>query len=176
MEMTPIEDLSREHGLLNRALLIYEEFVRRLKECNTEKLRLLYSIAIIIRLFIEDHHEKTEENYIFPILIKDTKYVGIINALIKQHEIGREITDKILQLSSKNEIDTNEKDYLIKYITLFVKMYRYHEAIEDTEVFPKLRELLSDEQYKILSEILEKEEGEEEEEKEQSEYQKYLLH
>jgi hemerythrin-like domain-containing protein len=158
MEVTPIEDLSREHGLLNRAFLIYEEFIRRLNDYNSDKMKLLQATATIIRIFIEDHHEKTEENYIFPILIKHNKNVDVVDVLIKQHNIGRIMTSKIMKLSSSSEINEITRCDLIRYMTLFIKMYRYHEAIEDTEIFPKVRELLNDDEYKKLSDILEEEE------------------
>lgn len=174
MDITPIEDLSREHGLLNRALLIYEEFIRRLNNYNIDKIKLLFTTAAIIRIFIEDYHEKSEENYIFPILLSknvNKKYVNIVDLLIKQHNIGRMITNKILKLSSSYEIDDITRSYLIRCMTSFIQMYRYHEAIEDTEIFPKMRELLSNDEYKKLSDILE-----EEDEKKLGEngYKKYL--
>lgn len=65
-EISPPEDLMREHGVLNRILLIYEECLRRLRaEGNLEPTPLAGS-AKIIRTFIEDYHEKLEEDHLFP--------------------------------------------------------------------------------------------------------------
>lgn len=152
-----IEDLMKEHGLLNRLLLIYEEIVRRLKhDIHINKKNIMDS-AYIIRYFIEDHHEKTEENYIFPLLINKNINVELVNELIKQHKISRKITDKIYLYADK--LDNNDsKQQLIKYINLFVKMYRYHESREDTIIFQEFKKLFSYKEYLELSEKLEKEE------------------
>lgn len=86
-EITPVEDLMQEHGLLNRVLLIYEEIVRRLEKNINIPSSIIFNVAQIIRKFIEDYHEKTEENYVFPLLIKNGIDVDLVNELIKQHNL-----------------------------------------------------------------------------------------
>jgi hypothetical protein len=68
-----------------------------------------------------------EETYIFPVLLKANRHVELVNELIKQHNLGRELTNKIMIFS--------EHDDMIKIIEpmkLFINMYRYHETREDT--------------------------------------------
>src|ERR1035437_2462764 len=64
-EVSPVEDLMQEHGLLNRVLLIYDTC--RLHLINKENFpaEALFNAAGIIRTFVEDYHEKQEENYLF---------------------------------------------------------------------------------------------------------------
>src|ERR1700754_2521160 len=66
-EVTPPEDLMREHGVLDRVLLIYEASIRKLS-ANEDDLDpgLITKSAEIIRDFINNYHEKSEENHVFP--------------------------------------------------------------------------------------------------------------
>src|SRR5689334_7335367 len=65
-EVSPPEDLMQEHGILNRILLIYDHC--RLKLINKESFQFeaIANSATIVRTFVEDYHEKQEENYLFP--------------------------------------------------------------------------------------------------------------
>src|SRR6516162_103252 len=54
------EDLMREHGVLNRILLIYEEAMRRIQTKEKFDPAVLTKSAGIIKSFIEDYHEKLE--------------------------------------------------------------------------------------------------------------------
>ena len=65
-EVTPTEDLMREHGLLNRILLIYDHHLRLLDSQQGFDPTVLASAADIIKRFVEDYHEKLEEDYLFP--------------------------------------------------------------------------------------------------------------
>ena len=64
-EVTPAEDLMREHGLLKRILLIYDEVDSRIVQQKEFPPEAVANSAKIIRSFIEQYHEKLEEDYIF---------------------------------------------------------------------------------------------------------------
>src|SRR5579871_6049349 len=55
------EDLMREHGLLNRVLLIYEELIRRIDADDQLPMGPFKQAVEIIKSFVEDYHEKMEE-------------------------------------------------------------------------------------------------------------------
>src|SRR5438477_825533 len=61
-EISPAEDLMREHGLLNRILLIYDEHLRRLEAKQEFDPGVLKGAAAIMRKFVGDDHEKLEED------------------------------------------------------------------------------------------------------------------
>ena len=65
-DIAPPEDLMREHGVLNRILLIYEECLQRIGGQKNLDPAPLAGSAKIIRTFIEDYHEKLEEDQLFP--------------------------------------------------------------------------------------------------------------
>src|SRR4051812_5940085 len=69
-EVTPGEDLMQEHGVLERILLVYDEVVRRIARAEAFDPALLTNAAGIVRRFVEDYHEKTEEQFVFPRLAK----------------------------------------------------------------------------------------------------------
>src|SRR5438552_2980207 len=91
-EVTPTEDLMREHGLLNRILLIYDTCKAKLVSGEQFSLGILMDSAGIIRSFIENYHEKLEEDYLFPRFEKANKLSELVAVLRKQHEAGRIIT------------------------------------------------------------------------------------
>src|SRR5215475_4739977 len=65
-EVSTNEDLMREHGVLNRILLIYDEAIRRIQAKEKFDLTVISKCASLIQKFIEDYHEKLEEDHLFP--------------------------------------------------------------------------------------------------------------
>ena len=72
-EIPLTEDLMREHGILNRILLIYEEIIKKIENDTDFLITTLNNTVNITQSFIEDYHEKLEENYVFPIFEKHKK-------------------------------------------------------------------------------------------------------
>ena len=56
----------REHGVLDRVLLIYEAAMRKFSEGEDFDPDILTNSAQIVRDFIENYHEKSEEEAVFP--------------------------------------------------------------------------------------------------------------
>src|SRR5207237_9214212 len=78
------EDLMREHGILKRVLLIYEEVIRRARAQQDFSPKVVLDSATIIRKFIEDYHEKLEEDHLFPRFRRARKLVDLVDTLQKQ--------------------------------------------------------------------------------------------
>ena len=94
-EIPLTEDLMREHGVLNRVLLIYEEIIKRISANKPFAVSTLDQAVYIIKTFIEEYHEKMEEDYLFPLFEKQHKEVRLVRTLKLQHTRGKEITGKI---------------------------------------------------------------------------------
>src|SRR4051812_43041243 len=77
-EVGAAEDLMREHGVLNRILLIYEEGLRRLRAKDEVPPDVFHKPALLVRKFVEDYHEKLEETYIFPEFEKRKKLTDLV--------------------------------------------------------------------------------------------------
>jgi hemerythrin-like domain-containing protein len=160
-EVSPSEDLMREHGVLNRILLIYDTC--RLHLINNEQfdLAVLSNSAQIIRTFIEDYHEKLEEDYLFPRFEKANLLTELVQVLRSQHKAGRILTDQIIQFGKlKSLADATESQKLIKLLNEFNGMYRPHESREDTVLFPAIRKIVSKNEYFALGEEFEDKEHE----------------
>jgi len=150
----PGEDLMREHGVLNRILLIYDEGIRRTQVRGPLPLEALRSAAGIIRKFLEEYHEKLEEEHLFPRFERAGKLAELVSVLRAQHLAGRRLTASILDLASPHAAATDTAA-LADRLGQFVRMYRPHEAREDTVLFPAFRELVSREEYERLGEQFE---------------------
>src|SRR5690242_5402143 len=72
-DIPPTEDLMREHGILRRVLLVYDEATRRLAAEDVSAVLVIASAANIVRRFVEGYHEKLEEEFVFPKLEKAAK-------------------------------------------------------------------------------------------------------
>ena len=139
VEVTATEDLMREHGILRRALLVYQEAAVRLRQdAASVPPDALEKAANLFRVFGEEYHEKQlEEVFIFPAVKKAPgAAAGYVDVLLAQHVRGREITDYLLSISQADRIASNSVEPLAKALESFVRMYEHHAAIEDTVVFP----------------------------------------
>lgn len=155
-EIPPTEDLMKEHGILNRILLIYEEIIKRINNNNYFPTSNLDKSVQIIKDFIENYHEKLEENFIFPIFEKNKKELNLIKTLRKQHQKGRELTNKLIEiLKLKKYQKSKDKKEIINLLKQFIRMYRPHEAREDTILFPQVRSLINEKEFKELGEKFE---------------------
>lgn len=160
-EVTPVEDLMREHGVLRRVLLIYEESVRRVEEGGEVPAEVIPDSADIVRRFVEDYHEKLEENEIFPRFEKAGKLVDLTKVLYSQHQAGRRLTDTIRQSSAPAELTgPQSREKLVRSIREFIRMYRPHAAREDTVLFPVFRSVVSGKEYRVLGDRFEAKEQE----------------
>ncbi len=160
-DVTPTEDLMREHGLLNRVLLIYEEAVRRLEGKQDMPPKTLAAAAGIIRHFIEDYHEKLEEDHLFPRFEKAHQLVELVKTLREQHQAGRHLTAQIERLSTLAAFkNADDRRKLSQSLDEFIRMYRPHEAREDTVLFPALRPIVSPHEFAALGEQFEDKEHE----------------
>ena len=164
-EVSPPEDLMQEHGLLNRILLIYDHCKTQLQNKEAIDVAALSGSAGIIRTFVEDYHEKQEENYLFPRFKKArlpdgqaNQLTDLVNTLLQQHRAGRNITEQIMQVTKQGNLNENDNRKLIELITAFNSMYRPHEAREDTVLFPAFRKIVSKHEYDALGEQFEKNE------------------
>jgi hemerythrin-like domain-containing protein len=158
-DVAPPEDLMREHGVLNRILLIYDEAVRRIDAKQDVSPDAIRSGADIIRTFIEEYHEKLEEDYLFPRFEKANKLAELTKVLRAQHEAGRRVTQRISQLATVQTLKNRASAASLKdALRQFTRMYRPHEAREDTVLFPALRQIVSKSEFDALGEEFEKKE------------------
>lgn len=157
-DVTPPEDLMREHGVLNRVLLIYETAMRKFADNERFDASVITQAAEIVRDFIEDYHERNEEQQIFPRFRKAGQLLNLVDVLYQQHQAGRRLTDNILKLAPQSGASGDARQPLVDTMRLFIAMYRPHEAREDTVLFPKLRSVVSANEFDAMADDFEQDE------------------
>jgi hemerythrin-like domain-containing protein len=157
-DVTPPEDLMREHGVLNRVLLIYEAAIAKFGAGQDFDPAVISGSAQIVREFIEGYHERNEEQQLFPRFRQAGQMVELVNVLYQQHQAGRRLTDTILGLVPRSGAAGDDRVRLVSEMQAFIRMYRPHESREDTELFPKLRSLVSANEFDAMAEDFENEE------------------
>jgi hemerythrin-like domain-containing protein len=140
------EELMREHGLLARVLLVYDEAVRRIDAREPIPLSALRDAASFVKSYIEEYHERVEEDFIYPRFERSGGFVTLVETLRAQHEAGRAITARIIGAVDEKSVRTD----LVGYTT----MMRAHSAREDTVLFPALHRTLSARDLRKLARVL----------------------
>lgn len=158
-EVTPTEDLMREHGVLERLLLVYEAALARFAAQDAAPLATLVPATDLMRRFVEDYHEKLEEQFLFPRLEAAGEHSELVATLRRQHQRGRELTDTIRKASAGPSLDAlTPEGQLQVAMRGYIRMMRPHAAREDTVVFPAFRALVRGPAFVELGEQFEEKE------------------
>ncbi len=160
LEIGPAEDLMREHGVLRRVLVLYDEIARRLDARQSFAPQVLVSAGGVIRRVIEDYHERIEEEEVFPRMERARREVELVRVLREQHAAGRRVTDEIVALARGQLAVDSERQRLAQLLASFNRMYRPHAAREDTQLFPAFHALVGEHAYDELGEQFEERERE----------------
>ncbi len=152
------EDLMREHGVVERLLLIYEAGVRRLGQGEDIDPAVFVQAAETMRDFVHDYHEKSEEEQVFPRFKKAGRMVELVDVLRAQHAAGRQLTERILKSAPAARDNKGERQTMTDAMQAAITMYRPHVSREDTDIFPTLRSLVTPTEFDDLGETLEKQE------------------
>jgi len=156
-EVTAVEDLMREHGVIRRALVVYREAGARLRtNPSAVPVEALLKTAKLLRSFAEDYHEKQlEEAHIFPALKRaGGPAARDVDTLIAQHQRGREITDYVITVSGA-AISLARAEPIARTLEAFTRMYEEHAAKEDTVLFPAWKKTMSEKQLDEMGERFE---------------------
>ena len=140
----------QEHGALERILLIYDEGAHRIESGQEIDLGVIAHAAGIVRRFVEDYHEKLEEQFVFPRLQTAQRETELVATLLQQHQRGRQLTDDIL-----NRTRAAASPELAQVLRAFVRMSRPHAAREETVLFPAFRDVVGRNAYRELGEQFE---------------------
>jgi len=143
-----VETLMRGHGLLLRALIIYDNIKDRINKGDKVEVSWVDKSVDVFHRYLEEFHEHTEEKFVFAPLEKAKLHFDSIQELKVQHGTGYELNKRISQFAKDGKLGPD----LAKSLNDFVVMYRHHAAWEDTVIFPAFDSL---EGAKTLGEIAE---------------------
>jgi hemerythrin-like domain-containing protein len=155
-EVAPIEDLMREHGVLRRVMLVHDHVAGQLDAGREVPLPPVARAASVIRHFIQDYHEKLEEDHIFPRFQKAKKLTDLVKVLLEQHQAGRRLIDTVSQLAGRAALEgAQPRRDLAEALRQFNRMYRPHAAREDTVLFPGLHTIVTAKEYDEMGDVFE---------------------
>ncbi len=76
----------------------------------------------------------------------------LVDYLLAQHSAGRVVTDTILKFAPTSRKEGEDRRQLISTMQAFITIYRPHAAWEDTDLFPKLKDVVSPHEYDAMAE------------------------
>src|SRR5207244_482918 len=120
--------------------------------------KVISDSAHVVRDFIENYHEQSEEKFVFPRFRKAGKLTDLVDTLLQQHQAGRRLTEKLLRHAPGSGKDGDDRQQSIAAMQAFIIMYRPHAAREDTDLFPKLREIVSAHEFDAMGDDMEEQE------------------
>jgi hemerythrin-like domain-containing protein len=154
-EVSAVEDLMREHGVLRRILILYREAAGRLHAGQKIDVAALHSAAGLFQNFGERYHETMlEQEHVFPVL-RGTRLAAMVDTLLLQHRRGNEITAWIIGRTKGGGIGSADAAPMGSALLAFARMYEAHSAREDTMVFPAFKNALSPARIAALGEQFE---------------------
>ena len=156
IRVSPIEDLNGEHGVVDRILQICDEIVKRLEKNVVIPPEVISKTVELVRSFVHGHHEKLEDNFLFPRLRQGGKLVDLTRILEQQHKAGGRLLEEILTLEKMG--NSGEREKMADAFRSFVRMYRPHKAMEDTIILPAFHQLVPPAEYQALGDEFEEQE------------------
>ncbi|HBH46381.1 MAG: hypothetical protein A2445_04770 [Candidatus Jacksonbacteria bacterium RIFOXYC2_FULL_44_29] len=151
--MHPIEDLSKEHGLIKLMLRILESMNDKITNGQPVAVEDIISGVTFLKEFADKCHHGKEENLLFPIMKKDgiKKEVELIDILVAEHVQGRGYVRNMVEAIDKKEKSGKEfADVFVSNSKNYVALLDQHINKENTILFFEARQSLSESQLKEL--------------------------
>jgi len=158
-QLTPMEDLTCQHAVVGRVLLVYTmgavKGMGAAAGAAQPPMQTLATAASMLRSNVDDHHVKLEEEYLFPLFQKAGKQTDLIATLREQHAAARRLTDTILQMTGgAGASSSSNTEPLARNLMAYVTMMQAHTAYEETLLYPQIRAVLSDTDYNQLQKTI----------------------
>lgn len=130
------EELFREHAVLRRLLIVFEECARVTRVGGRYDARIAHDAAKMFAHFGAGYHAKSEEKFIFPLFAR-TQFAVVADNLRRQHVEATGYVKRIIELAA-----AGNQAALAPVMQDFCLMYRRHTAHEDVVLFSNLRGML----------------------------------
>lgn len=153
-KVSPPEDLMREHDVLHRIMLVYQKIVATQAPPAEWPAKSLTESARLTQRFIEEYHQKLEEDYVFPAFEKAGKMTDLTAVLRKQHDAATRLTQAILKEAEGLKEPADAKR-LTQHVNAYIAMYEPHSAREGSVLFPALHTVVKPKDYEDMGERFE---------------------
>ena len=118
-------ELAREHAIVERLLVVYEEAARRLETAADVAPEIVTRAARVARGWLEEHHEREEEDVVFPQLVMRGD-AHAVTMLREQHEAARRTTRVIVGASAGSFATASDRARVAASLRSFARIYRAH--------------------------------------------------
>lgn len=150
---TPIDELKKEHRVIERVLTVLESLSRRLETNDPVDPETLARAREVIVGFGDRCHHAKEEHALFPALASKRSIIewGPVRILTSEHEAGRKLMSDLaraIEQMASNEAYGRAGAH--RAIDTYTRMLRRHIAKEEDILFPLAETLLSDEEAVAL--------------------------
>lgn len=146
------EKLMREHGLIQRLMNVYQECADRLAVGEDLPDGLILNAGALADEFIETYHEEAEQKYVYPVFVEAGRMADLVAVMVRQHAIGRRLSEQtIYQAGQGEQAELETRDSLMRTCWRYSRMYRAHAAFEDSILFPELRDVVSEEEFREIA-------------------------
>lgn len=148
------EDLMREHDVLHRILLIYERIMATPGAPADWPVKTLTEAARLVQTFIEQYHQKLEEDYVFPRFEKAQRLTDLTAVLRKQHDAATRLTQAILNGAGRLK-EQADVERLTRDMRAYIHMYEPHSAREGSVLFATLHTVVPPKEYEEMGDKFE---------------------
>jgi len=163
--MLPIGPLMIEHRLIERLIALMEKEKDRVKEDKLADIDFVDDCIDFIKTYADRCHHGKEEDILFRDLKNKklpTELTKILDELVNEHKLAREITSKLVEARNKYVNDGHDMtnqiyDFEIyEYFKELINFYPRHIYKEDKHFFlPCMDYFTAKEKEKMLEEFLE---------------------
>lgn len=156
--ISPTEQLSREHAILMRLLIAIENVLVKASANVGTDLMPINRAASMINDVVCGHHMRFEESYVYPRVRESGNLVDFVNLLQDQHNEARDAVRRIMDLTRTGRVDdVVQMGELVALCKAADFMFRAHIAWEESVLFTALYDLapttyFEDLQHKMLGE------------------------
>ncbi len=148
------EFLLYEHKIIFQLLEKLRFKIDSMRKSKELDLRFIDLFTDFFTTYIDIYHHGKEENLMFEKLKKkklSESHKEEMDLLLKQHNLGREIVEKVIVLSAENlKGKTFNLQEILDLLGKFHKLYIEHARIEDESFFPKAINYFNDNEKEQL--------------------------
>jgi hemerythrin-like domain-containing protein len=144
--MQAINIIKSEHMNLGAVLYSLEKLIEEIDRGKQADFSIFHGLFTYLDRFLDRYHHPKENQYLFPkLLARSPESEELIRTLGKQHLEGEAMFVKMLKALSAYEFSGAPEYPLFRKLVLeYATFEREHAQLEDREIMPRARELLTE--------------------------------
>jgi hemerythrin-like domain-containing protein len=156
--MDAVQLLVAEHRVIERVLDSLEALGELVASGGGVEPGSLQGYVRFLRDYADAIHHGKEEDILFAVLRRQgcAGFEPVLQAVERDHGMGRNLVDDLRTAAGRPAWTAEQRNRVARAATSFVSMLRHHIVNEDSYVFPKAVELLSEDAMKGVSAAFER--------------------